>query len=245
MADIKIIASFGCSFTQYPNRYVNWPKHLHDKTNIETLYYGQGAASNGVISKRVIFSVTELLKKYKSHEILVGIMWSGPDRYEFFHTSPNKDTFKLGGNVEYWRNPFRINTESEQYNYYLLNKHFDDFYSELWYKNFHDFVGVQINTLEHMLRVQWYLKLHNIKYFMTPYAPHTLKKDLLVHDEVKYLYDLIDLTNFLPVDDALTYMMNSPYWHKNEEDGHPPTEANLYFTETVIIPYLKDKGYIS
>jgi len=240
---IKLIISAGCSFTQVPNTFENWPKHLSSELNIEPLYLGQGAAGNGIIANKLICNVEKSLLQYNSHEILVGVMWSGPDRHEIYHTDyfPHN---KFGG-VEDYRNPLRISKDHKDYNWYLLQSNFDDISSKLWYAHFHDDIGAIISTIKNILLVQWYLTCKNIKYFMTTYAPQTLPNEIISLEDVQSFYNLIDLTKFLPVNNALDWMMNCGKWHKNEEDGHPPTEANIEFVNKIIIPHLKNVGYIN
>jgi hypothetical protein len=43
MANPKLLISCGCSYTQVPNTAQNWPVHLTNYLNCDTLYLGQGA----------------------------------------------------------------------------------------------------------------------------------------------------------------------------------------------------------
>lgn len=238
---VKLLISAGCSFTQVPNTYENWPKHLCERLNLAPMYLGQGAGSNGLIAKKALLAVENALQNYSHDEILLGVMWSGPDRKEIYSSSQNFPFTDFNSNVDRYRNPLRL---VDNYNWYLVNAGFKDESSKIWYKHFHDDIGATIATIENILTVQYYCKSKNIKYFMTTYAPHTLPNEYLTHSDVKPFYNMIDMRNFLPVTDALRWMMNSGKWHKNEEDGHPPTEANIEFVDRVIIPHLKNVGYI-
>lgn len=237
----KKLVSAGCSFTQVPNTYENWPKHLSERLNLDPVYLGQGAASNGIIANKLIYNLEKELENNTKDELLVGVMWSGPDRHEIYYTGDFEHNNFNGSTDEKYRNPLKI---VENYNWYLLNSKFTDTNSQVWFKYFHDDVGATINTIKNILMVQWYLKCKNIKYFMTTYAPHTLPNDLIKLEDVKAFYKLIDFKHFLPVNNALNWMMDCGKWHKNEEDGHPPTEANIEFVDKMIIPHLKNVGYI-
>jgi hypothetical protein len=102
----------------------------------------------------------------------------------------------------------------------------------------------QIQTLEHILRVQWFLKSHNIKYMMTTYMDHVFAN--IKNPECNYLYDMIDMSNFLPIKGEYE-------WCKEKSelpfpilgDSHPSTSQHHAFTLQVVIPFLKQKGYIS
>ena len=85
MKNVKCLITAGCSYSQVPNRDVTWPVHLNEYLKPEKVYYlGQGAAGNGIISRKVIHALTEALKTYRPEEILVGIMWSGFNRRDIY-----------------------------------------------------------------------------------------------------------------------------------------------------------------
>ena len=128
----KLIISAGCSFTQFPSGHKTWPYHLSRAMGIEALYLGHGAGSNGIISKKTIFNTLETLKNYNPKDILVGIMWSGCHRDEYyFDRDPGK--FHKMGYRDNDSNPLRIVSDS---NYYLVNDHWDDPLSSSFYNNF-------------------------------------------------------------------------------------------------------------
>lgn len=248
---IKLLITTGCSFTQYPGSNVSWSYHLSKSMNVETLFLGHGAASNGIISKKTIFNTLDALKKYKPEEILVGIMWSGAHRSEMY-TELFLDTEKREAGFND-KNPLAI---VEDENYYLLNPHWSDEQSVLYYKYFHNDIGSTIKTIEHILNTQWFLKSQGVNYFMTEYYVDVFNKDKLVphkhpnnfisileHPDVKYYYDLIDFNNWLPVEDCQTWVKNkSGYDFPRKNDPHPGTLQHKEYTEKVIIPFLKGKN---
>lgn len=245
----RLLITAGCSFSTVPYRDTEtWPVHLHNHFNCKVLHTGQGATGNISIARKVLYNVHRALKTFKADDILVGIMWSGPDRHEIISENPLPITYK--GNDYYAMNiPYSLidptmYAEKHERIHYVLNQHWNDEASVMWYKNFHDPLGAQIETLEQMLRVQWYLKLNTVKYFMTSYAPHTLDYEYYKHPEAAYLYTQLDQTCFLPTQSALQYMLEQGnYKHDKRIDGHPTTNQHKDFTENVIIPYLKNRGY--
>jgi hypothetical protein len=240
MKNIKLLITAGCSFTQYPNKDISWSYHLSEHMGCETLYLGQGAAGNGIISRHVIFQTLEALKKYKPNEILVGIMWSGANRHEFYHTETVPHHSIIMGSDKH-RNPIKINKE---HNFYILNNHWDDESTQTYFKYFHNEVGSYISTIEHILRVQWFLKLHNIPYFMTKYARDVLPESqqniwMQDHSDIRYLYNQIDFSNFLNVNNCLDWARDeSGFDFARPPDPHPSTEQHKAFTERIIIPHL-------
>jgi hypothetical protein len=76
----KLIAS-GCSFTFEP---WSWPTPTSQLLNMDLINVGMGSQGNGLISKKIIYTVDKELKKTKPEDILVGIMWSGIDRHDVY-----------------------------------------------------------------------------------------------------------------------------------------------------------------
>lgn len=233
-----ILITSGCSFSEcISSPHLNtWPIHLANSLNAEHYPVAMGSQGNGLISRRLIYKVTELLKTHDSSELLVGIMWSGPDRHDF-HTEVG---FKH--NIDGWiENPTSVVPGYD--NWVILNHGWINDYARLYYSTFYTQVGAYIYTYEHILRTQWFLKQHNIKYFMVPYTSYVF--DIKEDEQVKHLYDMIDFNEFLPV-------VGEYEWCRDYSgidfpvlgDNHPGSEQHQAFTERVIIPHLKDKGYI-
>jgi len=249
VANPKILIAGGCSFTQVPNNNKNWPIFLRDKLKMQAYFLGAGSAGNDLISKRVIHRVIQCLKiqKYKPEDLLVGIMWSGVDRGGYYLSNPPLNYFKIDTGGEYfYGNPNSISSELK---YYIVKPGWEDELSNVYYKHFYDEIGNLIDTLEHVLRVQWFLKLHNIKYFFTNY--HDLDAfsgeffhEHLKHPEVSYLYEQIDFDNFLPVKTMGDWNLESGFTFPSQ-DNHPTSEMSEGFVDRVIIPHLKKKGYVT
>ena len=84
--NIKLLITSGCSFSEAINHDITWPVHLTQYLNCEAVHLGRGSAGNGIISRTIVHAVITALKSYKPEELLVGIMWSGYSRHEFFLT---------------------------------------------------------------------------------------------------------------------------------------------------------------
>jgi hypothetical protein len=239
----RCLIATGCSFTQVPTADVSWPVHLRDYLNhIECTYFlGQGAAGNGIISRRTIYHTLKAMKSYDTNDILVGIMWSGADRHDFYQANPNI-TFNNFEGGEFYCNPVRV---AEDYNYYILNNHWDDEATLMYYKHFYDSINSYIITLEHILRTQMFLQKYNIPYFMTEYSFDVLPRDpnIINNPDIKYLYDMIDRSYWLPIDNMWQYATDSGIPFARPPDPHPSTEHHKKFTEEVILSYLQKKNY--
>jgi len=252
MANPKLLISCGCSYTQVPNAAENWPIHLTNYLNCDTLYLGQGAAGNGIISKKAVHYISKSLKSYKPEEIIVGIMWSSHARQEFFF----RDNFNEHCHIENYNfnycNPCSIDIENKDRNYYITQPHWEDELSINYYKRFYDGVGSAIQTLENILRVQWLCEKFNIKYFFTNINERTFHyeytKDTMNrpwHEDIQNLRNLVNWNQWLPIENAWEWFINeSGYPEVKELLTHPSTEQSKALVERIIIPHLKSKGYI-
>lgn len=231
----KILLTSGCSFSECISPWIDtWPRHLarylSDHTHIST---GMGSQGNGLISRRVIYHLDRLLKTNDAKDILVGIMWSGPNRKEIY-----KYKIPIFVNPEHFQeNPTNFVPDSDG-SWAIMNHNWQDDNSKIYYKHFHDDIGSLIETLEHILRVQWFLKLHNIRYFMTTYTSEVFPcyKN---HSDARYLYDQIDLSRFLPVEGEYEWCRDhSQLDFPVPGDNHPSSDQHQKFTEKVILPFL-------
>jgi hypothetical protein len=209
----KVVITGGCSYSQFNNLDVTWPKHLIDELKPDKIgLTGHGSVGNEYISRIVISTVQLALDEgYKPEDILVGVVWSGCDRGLYYSESVNtwdratimpncgdrkedqknwsensvrqQNKFSNLGNLitfsEYEDNfhiyahwlassPMTIR-DSKKSNFYTLNGHWDDELSIGYYSNYTNPVYAIMQTCEHVLRTQWFLKSLNIKYFMTEY----------------------------------------------------------------------------
>jgi hypothetical protein len=237
-----ILITSGCSFSETVSTHIDtWPRHLARKLNVtEHISRGLGSQGNGLISRKVLYSIYESMKLHSIDEIIVGIMWSGPGRGDYLIEdlssidTPNSiKKFSVGTEI-----PTNVVTEKR---WAILNPHWfhplaDDYYRV----NSHEFMLYQ--TLEHMLRIQWFLKLHGIKYFMAPYTSDVLKHD--INDENKHLRDMIDFDQWLPIEGCYEWCRDNTDIKFAPNDNHPSSEQHEIFTDKVIIPFLKGKGYV-
>lgn len=242
---IKLLITAGCSFSQVPNADITWPVPLGRALDVDTEYYGKGASGNGIISRSVINGVSNALQTYSSDEIIVGVMWSGFDRLEIYNSNPTIPYEKLKKSNPYYTNPQWVATP-EISNYVLINPHWQDEYTTTFLKNYYDPVWAGILTLEHILRVQWFLSSNNIKYFMTGYAHNVFPYSYIkTTPDLKYLYNLINWDNWLIVRDMDKWAQMTGLSYSRPNDGHPSSEMHQLFVDTIIIPHLKTKGYIN
>jgi hypothetical protein len=233
----------GCSFTFDD---FCWPNYVGSKLDLKVVNVGMGAAGNGMISKRLISTCENLLKSKKPEEIIVGIMWSGPDRHhQYIEEKRNPSVYHENGIVDSaLENPTWAGDKQEKhwliFNPWTLKSKERD----LYYKYVHTDIESQTRTLEYILMTQWYLERKGIKYFMSTYkdifSPYTHNFDA-THPDIFYLYNQVNFDKFLPVDGCLEWVQQN-YPEKGFPevwDDHPSTFGHEKFANEVINPYIK------
>lgn len=246
---MKILVTGGCSFSRsgFLETDYTWVDYLQKLKNFDSaVHTGLSAQGNDLISRKIIYTVTNLLDTVSPNELLVGIMWSGPNRHSAYLTDSPVNFTKMFPSHE---NP--TNVVPNEYNWYILNppnapgiKQPDD-HSHNYYKYFYNLTGSYIESCEHILRTQWFLQNNKIKYFMTNYNLNVLPNSLSNVKELAHLYKLIDFTNFLPYNGMLEWCKEHtslPFSKPN--DFHPSNLQHKQFVDEIIIPFLKEKEYI-
>lgn len=240
-----ILITSGCSFSECISTWIDtWPRHLaRALLGAKHISGAMGSQGNGLISRSIIHHVSRVLTTTPPEDILVGIAWSGPDRYDFYGDGDLFTT--LGPNKDGWmENPTRFNKGAHK-KWVILNHNWTNSYAKQYYSTFHSNIGSMIYSLEHMLRVQWFLESKKVKYFMTTYTADVFSDQCSTHADLKHLYELIDHNKFLPVEGIYEWCRdysNLPF--PNLGDKHPSTEQHKVFTDNVILPFLKEKEYI-
>ena len=247
---MSTLITAGCSFTEGPNA---WPNYTSSELNLNLINSGIFSIGNGLIAKRLIHDVDDYLRSNSSEDLIVGVMWSGIDRHEF-----RSDVKKLNDHADddWWsENPTSVVHGIDKW--VILNPHWKLNYARIWYKHFHNYIGSIISTLNQIHYVQLYLESHNIRYFMTTFMKifnKPLGQSLLfrpdvestykTHDEIGYLYDMIDFTKFIDITGCYEWI-HSNYNLKGLEDpnefSHPTPYGHKMFAKEVIVPHIKDK----
>ena len=230
MNQTKVLLTGGCSFSDAIRPGTDtWPIHLSNYLKeYKHVHTGMGSQGNGLISRKILYNLLDILESHSPADVLVGIMWSSPERYEHF-----SNDYQVGVMQNFRENP--TNFTGGQGAWKHLTPNLEDDLSSMYYKYWQNELLSLVQTYEHILRVQWFLKLHNIKYFMT-FAFNVFKNH--TNPECKYLYNEIDWTRFLPVNSQLHWCkLNSNYEFLDAK--HPSSEQHLEFTQQVILPFLK------
>jgi hypothetical protein len=237
MANPKFIITAGCSFTEYhsEDKFKTWSRHLVESLNCEltSIFLGKSSADNSYIATSVITTLSEI---ENIKDALVGVMWTGVNRFSIYSNNDN-----LGFTKQYNSLPHRISNK----NYTFINPHTTTELSKIYHRYFHDEVGSTISTLKNILLVQNFLKLKGINYFFTEYSTDCISgSKYLNHKDIKPLYELVDKNYFLPVPDMQTWIKNNTNLQYYPNDHHPTPSMSKEFTSKVIIPHIKNMGYV-
>jgi len=223
--------SAGCSFCDVDAYPENWTVQLANRLNVDHTPLGFGSASNGYISRKVIYHLSKL---ENVSDILVGIMWSHPDRREFYLDKPRGSADKHNSIID-----------NDTGTWVTMNPWRNDSFAKIYYADYYNEIGHVVETYEHILRVQWYLKNRNIKYFMLQFKNHVLGMQYH-HPQLVHLWNLMDHTY---INDTAhhewAYESGLPFpVVKGAVDDHPGPEQSAKYTDEIIIPFLKDTNLI-
>lgn len=262
---IKLTITSGCSFTDSLNwqDYKTWPKQLPDQLGIKDwVNEGRGGQANNMIRMRVIHAIEKALETYTPQELLVGIMWSGPDRRGIYY---HKDFLGDKPTGKVWIDSYNfIDKETEGvWKPFLLghSNHENWKLGKLYYKNFHDSIGALVDTLHDIHYTQLYLKNKGINYFMSnawnifefrwdhwgqykgnieDYRNENIgRHNALNHPDLKWIADSIDWGKFLPVEGMWEWCQLYRPDRDNTVEHHPTAEEHREFTKQVILPYIE------
>lgn len=251
MKQFKHIITSGCSFTDICNN-TNWPLHLSNSYNVSSNHVGLGSTGNGLIARKAVYAVQSAVQQgYKPEEILVGIMWSGPDRHDTYFTDLS---YQIENSDGWLQNPTHV-VEDDPGGWLIMNHHWIERLNKIYYTHLHDFVNHRIMTLEKILWVQNYFDNLGIKYFMTDFMSDRHSELTLVNPNIAWLEKLVDKTKWLPVksmhDWCCTIWSDEDFpilniTQPNGEvvrsiDYHPVPEMSKLFVKDIILPYLQEK----
>ena len=123
---------------------------------------GLGSQGNGLISRSIIYEVDRLLKQgHSAEDMLVGIMWSGYNRWDYYWHKEDRGLDWKQENTDGWMsNPTNFKHDDHEGDWIITNYGWKS--AKDYYKHYYDDTWGQIQTLEHVLRTQWFLEKHKI-----------------------------------------------------------------------------------
>lgn len=238
---IKHLVTSGCSFSECVNwdRDANpdnrtWPIFLRERMpEVQHWSEGMGSQGNDLIDRRVHYRVNQLLKQVSSQDILVAVMWTGQDRFGFYFNEPIQFTSNLDGWIE---NPTRV-VDDAPGGWVICNPHWTHAHNSAWYRHYYNETAAQIYTLEHIINLQNYLKLKQVRYFMTSSFSTHINEYEINNDNCRWLYDQIDWDQWLPVESE-KHWVDQNCAIPGANNYHPRPNQHEQFVDQVIMPWL-------
>ena len=188
--------------------YKSWALHLEDIIPNSTVYNtAMPGAGNGFISRAVIYKVNEMIEQGKKtdyvfiqltacdrEEILVSVddASSETDSNLLCHFIPSLDK-GLDGGINW-----KLIKNGNNNKMWLKHSYGKDSMLKHYYKYYDNDEFSVVKTLEHILRLQWFLKVNDIKYRIFcgwnifPVLPQMPRYPI----EVRHLWTMIDWNNF-------------------------------------------------
>ena len=253
---MKMLLTSGCSFTEDNPGGDSWPKILQKQMNTKLVNIGSGMSGNSFIAKQLINTISHHYMDDK--DLVVGVMWTDISRKDILisreetlkwreikkppsklwldHVIDDKLTYPtvtMSG---------KVYKESKDINSFWFKSGVDNQWQldlkfwKTWYKDYYTFEGMFWETLENILRTQWFLEKYKIPYFMTS-MNDLFVEGLSKYEEPKHLYDLIDMDRFCLYNGTKGIMEHNreneiPFDHTM----HSTREGHEAFCEDVIIP---------
>jgi hypothetical protein len=252
----KILITSGCSFSECISTHIDtWPRHLY--RSLEQHGYDKhiscamGSQGNGLISRGLMYEVAKALKTYKPEDILVGVMWSNSNRFDYRCEDTSVLSWGTENKHNWMTNPTAF-VDGAPKNWVIGNLHWDSLEFATYLKYYHSHIGGAILSLEHILRTQYFLEAKKIPYFFTNFVDNNIVPEQYVdNDEVTYLTELLNTDQYLPVTSEHRWVVENSETKKEylkEHDGmewiHPKTHHHKEFVDKVIYPWLIQKNYI-
>lgn len=245
----KYLVASGCSFThEKPDD--TWVTHLSKDFKLKKYNYARSSMGNGLIARTTAYGVSKLLSEgIPAEEILVGVMWSGFTRVDFYSEENPKLNYEEDSIFKN-HNPVKF-VEAPGAGWVIGgNGNWTSPIIQNYFLNFWSAEGQSINTLEKVLWLQDFLERRNIKYFFSSYlktwkgntSPNTtwmsdqIDWSVLLPSEFDWLYERFGRSDYFRASDMERY--NDPFkW----DAWHPSAKGHRIYTDEVIMPYLRKK----
>lgn len=212
-----LLITNGCSFSECaapPDINFTWPRHVAQDlglSEVHSSYFdvkpsdaihqplAMGSQGNGQISRKTIYTVDRHLKNgVPPEDIRVIVMWSGPDRGDFYIPDRrDRSLYNFKKNKDGWvENPTVWPKEDDHGGWIIQNCHWTHPSSTRYYRFFHSDEWSFIQSLEHYLRLQWYLESVGIQWAALTYTGECFQTQMKHNPSVSYLWNMIDWNRY-------------------------------------------------
>jgi hypothetical protein len=231
-----ILITSGDSFSECTTGYVDtWPIHIKNLLGCDHISKAVEGQSNGLIAKSIVYEVNQQIHHgVASSDIIVGIMWSTPSRWEFYDEYKKH---KIKTSIENtWFNPTNF-IEQDNGGWYILNIQNNHPFVENFYKDYYTEFSGYIATLEYIFYTQLFLEKHKIKYFMSYWEPDCFPNKIKTNPGTDYLYNMIDWNKFVSKESQLSWLEKIKGAHVLTR--HPKSDEHKRYVDEVMFPHLQ------
>lgn len=249
-----LIITGGCSFTAHEiEENLSWAYQLAELPGYEVVNTATMASGNGLISRNVLSALSE----YKNVTPVVMIMWSSPNRFELFYDKNHPIQKEMQNHPAFYNNTWL--KSGGGYGHWTFGSPIADKHTKIYLKQYHNQEYQFMQTLEHILRVQWYCQINNIKlynlcwqniFYGNNSKDGSSYKNLSL-DKKKSSKPIIEQ---FPSCQHLWDMINWDNWHLYNRGGlwefcidkgykiphglHPSAEAQRQYLDEIVVPLL-------
>lgn len=256
----KSLLTSGCSFSEHFNQWSTkrtWPAFLQDyfANTVSVLHTGMGGTGNDLIARKAIFMCADAVKQHRGDEIVLLLMWSGLARKAMLTDNRTNivkaenfrrahDTLTVCQGSDYLNNPLDVHTPS----WIWFNPSWtNDPGVEDWYVKYDNDYQQFDATLWNMLQVQNFCKVHNIQYhWMT--MNNELDRFIYMYGNSFYsshLIEQLDMSNRICAQGEFEWITDHHPDKFLEDLMHPTPEGHKLFTDSVVVPYLRNRGILN
>lgn len=254
------------------DNYESWALHLEDIVPDSKVYNrALPGVGNAYIVRSIIWQVNELLKQNIKPNVFMQM--TSFDRKDLLldsddlnsETDKNLHTHYIPDIMPRHHSP-HLAKKLNNNKVWLKHSYEEDSMMRYHYKYYHNDESALVESLEHILRLQWFLKSNNINYKIFPgwdiintLNHHTLQKEsneklIFNTTEVKFLWEMIDFDNFWFYKnyggitewsiDNLPFEERYVTGERLTEDGHPLDQhpsniAHREFAKQVVSKWIK------
>lgn len=245
----KYLVASGCSFT-FEGVEDTWATHLSNDFNLKKYNYARSSMGNSLIARTTAYGVSKLLNKgVPAEDILVGVMWSGFSRIDFYSDETPELNFSEDSMLK-GHNPVKFIPKAPGAGWVIGGTSWSSPLIHEYFVNYWSAEGQSINTVEKVLWLQDFLEKRNIKYFFSSYfntwrgnssentewMEKQIDWSVLMPSEFDWLFERFGRSNYFRASDMQKY--SNP--HKSDA-WHPSAKGHRVYTDEVILPYLRKK----
>lgn len=245
-----LIITGGCSFTAHQVRNkLSWANQLAERDGYDVINVAAMASGNGLISRNIL----EAIAQHKTENPKVCIMWSSPNRFELFYDSQHPIQKEMRDHPAFYKHTW-LKTGGGYGWGWKFESPIADKDTETYLRYFHNQEYQFMQTLEHILRVQWYCKVHNIQLFNFCWQTifwgsndrnGSLNKPIRnvqpiidTYPSCQHLWDMIDWENWHMYKQGGLWEFCKDKGFFIENGTHPPTKAQRLWLDEIVVPLL-------